>query len=38
MYWPSVVHTAGNPIGFQRKVNADRSNGIARKNIDLLLL
>jgi hypothetical protein len=38
MYWPSTTHIDGNPMGFQRWVNADRSKGIDRKNMDLLLL
>jgi hypothetical protein len=38
MYWPSTTHIDGNPIGFQRWVNADNSKGIATKGMDLLLL
>jgi hypothetical protein len=37
IYWPSTTHIAGNPIGFERWVNADRSKGIASKNTELLL-
>ena len=36
MYWPSAVHTARNPIGFQRSINVDRSKGMAIKNMEII--
>jgi hypothetical protein len=34
MYVPSSRNKSGNPIGFQRCVNADKTRGITKRKID----